>query len=154
MNRPMKRKPEERSGAESFLYQAWDAHEQVTRDLERLARLEAIATRTTAVLREDRVQTTARNDVMEQAIQEMEEAKQELKCHEEKEVRAFLEIHHLIERVEHETMRQILEKRYLRYMNWPAIAGELSFNNSWIRRLHHQALRQVEILLDQEDRRA
>ena len=154
MNRPMKRRPEERSGAESFLYQAWDAHEQVTRDLERLARLEAIATRTTAALRQDRVQTTARNDVMEQAVLEAEEARQELKRHEEKEIEAALDIQHLIEQVEHETMRQILEKRYLRYMKWPAIAGELSFSNSWLRRLHHQALRQVEILLDQEDRRA
>ena len=154
MNRTMIRKPEERTAAEAFLCRAWDLHEQVTRNLEKLARLETIATRCTAHLQQDRVQISPRNDFLEQAVLEMDEVRLELKNHEEQEIEAALEIQHMIELVDHENMRKILDRRYLRYMKWADITKELSFNNSWIRRLHHQALVKVGSLLDQENRLA
>lgn len=57
----------------------------------------------------------------------------------------------ILENLEDERFRQILEYRYLNYWSWEKMAGELNYDLSWLHRLHKKALDAFEEELKKEE---
>lgn len=57
----------------------------------------------------------------------------------------YIEIDRAIHSVEDDTMREVLERRYLLYQKWEQIAQEMHKDIRWIYRLHGRALDCIKI---------
>jgi hypothetical protein len=57
----------------------------------------------------------------------------------------YIEIDRAIHSVEDDTMREVLERRYLLYQKWEQVADEMHKDIRWIYRLHGRALDCIKI---------
>lgn len=116
---------------------------------EKIQRLKALAERTTKTFSDTgNVQTSFKNDVLEDSVIKMNELQKELNT----EVKEMLEIQEDIERMinnlKNNNYCEILYKRYVYEYTWEKIAVDMSFSMQWVQTLHGRALQEIQKELD------
>lgn len=123
---------------------------EIETGLEELAQLEALATKTTAVLGGERVQSSGSQDKMADCVVKIAERKIQLNKDIDKLIDLKAEARELICVACDDDCTKLLHKRYLQKKTWEKIAVEMDFTFRWVSSgLHHRALGQLQKVLDE-----
>ena len=123
---------------------------QINNDIDEIAQLEALATKTTSVLGGERVQASVSQDKMADCVVRITALKARLSD----EILAMLQYKNVARKVINEACDadccSLLHKRYFLNRKWEEIAVEMGFTYQWVSGgLHQRALSQVQRLLDE-----
>lgn len=119
---------------------------------EKIQRLKALAERTTKTFSDTgNVQTSYKNDVLEDSVIKIMELQKELNV----EVKEMLEVQENIEKMinnlKNNNYCEILYKRYVYKYTWEKIAVEMNYNITWVQVLHGRALAEIQKVLDKKE---
>lgn len=128
--------------AKEFLQQVFIAYQEADSKLEQIARLQALATRTTTVLRSTPCGNgTSLTSRVEQAIIAIEGQNDKLAD----EIKHFLQVRdtvaEAIAKVHDDSERRILEYRYLAFKSWKEISHSMKISIRYAYMLHERALK-------------
>lgn len=126
--------------AKEFLQQAYYAQQEVEFKLEEIARLESLATRTTATLKSTPSGSNAATSKIETAVAKMEEQRNRLAEEVTELLKITDEVADAINKVQNYAEKQILKYRYLRFYDWKQISILMKMSSRQLYRLHSQAL--------------
>lgn len=126
--------------AKEFLQQAYYAQQEVDFKLEEIARLESLATRTTATLKSTPSGSNVATSKIETAIAKMEEQRNRLAEEVTELLKITEEVADAINKVQNYAEKQILKYRYLRFYDWKQISILMKMSSRQLYRLHSQAL--------------
>lgn len=124
---------------------------KINADIEELAQLEALATKTTSAIGGERVQTSGSQEKMADCITKIVDMQNQIT----KEIDKFIEFKDearklICDACDPECI-SLLHKRYIMYKKWEEIAVEMDFTYQWVSGgLHQRALSQVQIKLDKK----
>ena len=138
--------------AKEFLSRARLLEMQVQSKLMQVESLKSLANRMTSVYGMAPVSHTRDTTQMQSTVIRIMEAEEELNRKIDELVDTKLEIGLVIDQVEDDQLRVILEKRYLSYLPFARIAADLHYCIRWLRKMHHLALEEVQQILDQRER--
>lgn len=127
--------------AKDFLQQAFVAHKEIEVQLERLTTWQALATRTTTVIRTAPGGNHAFGSRIENAVIKMQELTDSLANEVVRLIEVTKKISAAIAQVPNPNERAVLEFRYLCFFSWPQIAAVMKMGNTTIFRLHRSALK-------------
>lgn len=136
--------------AKTYLLKIKTMDAKINADIEELAQLEALATKTTSVLGGDRVQASGSQQKMADCVAKIIETKDRI----EKEIDTFIdykrEARYLIFASCDADTVSLLNKRYFQGLSWEQIAVEMNYTYKWVSGgLHQRALSQVQKALDE-----
>ena len=122
---------------------------KINSDIEELASLEALATKTTAVLGDERVQSSGSQQKMADCVAKIVDMKEQIN----KEIDDFInykkEARCLLTVCDADCI-SLLHKRYFQFKTWEQIAVEMDFTYKWTSGgLHQRALSQIQKALDE-----
>ena len=137
--------------AREFLGQVRYLDLQVQSKLHQIEALKSLACRVTTVYSAEPVMHTRNVSGMEDVILRIMEAEDALNAKIDELVSAKLRIGIVINRVEDDVLRLILEKKYLEFETLDRIGGTLNFSSRYMRKLHGRALDEVQQILDEEE---
>jgi hypothetical protein len=124
---------------------------KINSNIEELAQLEALATKTTSVLGDERVQASGSQDKMADCVVKIADLQTELN----KQIDEYIEFKNQARDVINECDADcltLLKKRYFFYKKWEEIAVEMNFTYQWVSDgLHQRALSQVQRVLDDKE---
>lgn len=126
--------------AKEFLQQAYYAQQEVEFKLEEIARLECLATRTTATLKSTPSGSNAATSKIETAVAKMEDQRTRLAEEVTELLKITEEVADAINKVQNYAEKQILKYRYLRFYDWKQISILMKMSSRQLYRLHSQAL--------------
>lgn len=126
---------------------------KINNDIEELASLQALATKTTSTLGGNRVQASNGQQKMADCVIKIAELKKNIDV----EIDAYVEYKDEMKRFIHEACDadccRLLYLRYFRFETWETIAEEMKFSYQWVAgKLHKRALRQVQEKLNAVDK--
>lgn len=110
-----------------------------------IAELEALVTKVSTVLNPVKVQTSIENHRMEDTIIKMHEYQEELDNDIKNLIQLKLEIKKIIDTVQEDELRIVLELRYLSSMRWEDIAVRMNYSIDHVFYLHRRALKLVKL---------
>lgn len=110
-----------------------------------IAELEALVTKVSTVLNPVKVQTSIENHRMEDTIIKMHEYQEELDNDIKNLIQLKLEIKKIIDTVQEDELRIVLELRYLSSMRWEDIAARMNYSIDHVFYLHRRALKLVKL---------
>lgn len=124
---------------------------QIDADILEIARLEALATKTTAVMGGERVQSSGSQEKMADCVVKIADAKNKL----DSEIQNFLDYkdkaRELIAEACDADCCSLLHKRYFLNLTWEQIAVHLNYTYQWVSGgLHQKALAQLQKALDEK----
>ena len=131
--------------ARKYLGQAYRLDDRINNKLGQLAMLRTLATHVTSTLNEVSVQTSHNNSKMEDTILKIYEQEREIDDDIDRLVDLKAEISRVIGEVETIEYKVILEKRYLLFETWEAIAVDLGYSVDYIFKMHRNALDEVKV---------
>ena len=122
---------------------------KINSDIEELAQLEALATKTTSVLGGERVQSSGSQQKMADCVTKIVELQEAIN----KEIDAFVDYKEqarkLLSNCDADCIN-LLYKRYFQFKTWEVIAVEMNFTYKWVcGGLHQRALSQYQKGLDE-----
>ena len=136
--------------AKNYLMQIKNMDARINTDLEELAALEALATKTTSVLGGERVQSSGSQQKMADAVSKIIEMKEKINSEIDRFVNFKAEAKNLIFSVCDSDCIDLLYKRYFLNKKWEEIAVEMNYTFKWVSGgLHQRALSQVQKVLDE-----
>lgn len=136
--------------AKNYLMQIKNMDVKINTDLEELAALEALATKTTSVIGDERVQSSGSQQKMADAVTKIVELKEKINSEIDRFVGFKAEAKNLIFSVCDGDCIDLLYKRYFLDKKWEEIALEMNFTYQWVSGgLHQRALSQVQKALDE-----
>ena len=135
-----------------YLEQIKTMDAKINSDIEELAQLEALATKTTSVLGDERVQSSGSQQKMADCVAKIVEMKEQIN----QEIDAYIEYkkdaRNVICACDADCLT-LIHKRYFQFKTWERIAVEMNFTYQWVSGgLHHRALSQVQKALDEGNR--
>lgn len=117
----------------------------INEDIEELERLNALATKTTTVLGDERVQSSGSKSRLEDWAIKIACMKDDINKDIDRLLDMKKEIHELIRKSCDAECMTILFKRYFEYKKWEQIALEMGFTYQYVSgKLHRRALKQFE----------
>ena len=124
---------------------------QIDADILEIARLEALATKTTAVMGGERVQSSGSQEKMADCVVKIADMKDKLN----KEIHDFLDYKDKARKLIAEACDadccRLLHKRYFLDNTWEQIAVQLNYTYQWVSGgLHQKALAQLQKALDEK----
>ena len=131
--------------AKDFLQQAFVAHKEIEVQLERLTTWQALATRTTTVIRTAPGGNHAFGSRIENAVIKMQELTDSLADEIARLIEVTKKISAAIAQVPNE--RAVLEFRYLCFFSWPQIAAVMKMGIATVFRLHSSALKNFRAVI-------
>lgn len=135
----------QQTAAKNYLMRAYRVDQRIENKLERIALLNDLATKAT-VTYSDMPGSPNRNiHKMEDVIVKIIDIKTEIHADMLELVDLKKEIMDSIKKVEDPELQLILELRYMSYMGWEKIAGELGYGIDNVFKLHRKALDFVEV---------
>lgn len=134
--------------AKEYLSQARNLKNRISCKLQRLEELNDLATRCTAVMSGMPHSHGNSTSTMADTIDKIIDLQNEISGDMNGMLNMQKEIADVIQQVENKDQQAVLEKRYLCYQTWECIATDMSFDESWVYRLHSKALNSVQNLLD------
>lgn len=123
---------------------------KINNDIEELASLQALATKTTSALGGNRVQVSNGRQKMADCVIKIAELKKDIN----QEIDVYVEYKDQVRRFIHEACdadcSRLLYLRYFRFETWEVIAEEMKYSREWItKKLHKKAITQVQAKLDE-----
>lgn len=137
--------------AKEYLERIKTLDAKINSDIEELAQLEALATKTTSVLGGERVQSSGSQQKMADCVAKIVEMKEQINA----EIDAYIdfkkEARNVICACDADCLT-LVHKRYFQFKTWERIAVEMNFTYQWVSGgLHQRALSQVQRVLDERD---
>lgn len=137
--------------AQCYLEQIKTLDAKINSDIEELAQLEALATKTTSVLGGERVQSSGSQQKMADCVAKIVEMKMQIEAEIDKYIDFKKEARCIIWECDADCMT-LLHKRYFLFRSWKRIAAEMGKSKQWVSDdLHKKALSQVQRILDERD---
>ncbi len=136
--------------ARTYLSRAYCIERQIQSKQEQIAALNSLACRVTAPVGTEVVKGTRNTTAMQDAVERILEAEEELNRKIDELISMKMEIAGTIERVEDVTLQLLLEKRYLSFLPWEQIAMDLHYSGRWLQVKHNEALEAVQRILDNQ----
>ena len=133
--------------AKEYLAQAGRLDHRINAKLDMLAALKDMATRTTSVMSEDIVSHTRNVHSLQDVIAKIIDTQEEINAEIDRLVDLKREVTDVIRQVRDPSCQVVLEYRYLCYRSWEEIAEDMKLNVRSVYRLHGQALREVDAVL-------
>lgn len=122
---------------------------KINTDIEDLASLEALATKTTSSLVDDKVQSSGSQQKMADCVEKIIEMKDQINAEIDRLIDRKNEARQLLTACDAECM-ELLHKRYFMFKTWEQIAVEMNFTYQWVSGgLHKKALSQFQRALNE-----
>ena len=132
--------------AKEFLKQVFNAYQDADSKLEQMARLQALATRTTTVIHSTPVGNgSGLSSRVEQAIVAMAEQSGRLADEIQRLLDVREEVASAIEKVADPAERRVLEYRYLAFLSWKEISHSMKMALRSVYKLHERALENFSV---------
>lgn len=117
--------------------------------MEELAQLEALATKTSVAMGDERIQSSGSQQKMADCVVKIADAKNEINKEVEELTRCKNEAMQILSNCDAECIA-ILHKRYFQFKTWEQIAAEMGFTYKWVSGgLHQKALAQFQKTMDE-----
>ena len=131
--------------AKEYLSQALLLDHRIDSKIEQIASLNALATKCTSAITGMPHNPSPSQSTMADAICKIVDLQELLK----KDLSALVdlkrEIMGVINGIENDEYKTVLEKRYLCFLSWEQIALDMGYEMSWLYRLHQRALEKVVV---------
>ena len=137
--------------AKEYLQQAYLMELQVQSKLQQIEALRSAAEGLNRCIAAERVTHSKNVTAMQDTVQKIIEAEEELNGEIDRLVDLKREIRGTIGQVKNVVYRLILEKRHLSFLKWEEIACDLGYTARWCQIRHREALRVVQKLLEKEE---
>ena len=122
---------------------------RINSDIENLAALEAMATKTTSVMGGERVQASGSQQKMADCVVKIVDLKDQINKQIDNLIDRKKEARYLLAECDADCIN-LLHKRYFMYETWEQIAVEMNFTYQWVSGgLHRKALSQFQKALDE-----
>ena len=122
---------------------------KINADLEELASLETLATKTTSVLGGEMVQSSGSQQKMADSVAKIVDLREQINAEIDRFIDYKQEARELISDCEAECIT-LISKRYFQFKTWESIAVDMNFTYQWVSGgLHQKALAQVQKALDE-----
>lgn len=129
--------------AKEFLNRAFFINQRITSKIEQLNNLNALATKVTTTYSQAPASGSRNNHKMEDVIIKLVDMQNSINADIDKLLDIKAEIMGVINSVESNEYRTILEMRYLCFKTWEEIAAEMNYGVRYIHILHSKALRML-----------
>jgi hypothetical protein len=138
--------------AKEYLRQIKTMDAKINTDIEELASLEALATKTTSVLGDERVQSSGSQQKMADAVVKIADLRNSIN----EQIDRFIDFKEEVKNLLFESCDSecisLLYKRYFQDKKWEEIAVEMKYTFKWVSGgLHQRALSQVQKALDAKE---
>ena len=131
--------------AKEYLSQALHLDHRIDSKIEQIASLNALATKCTSAITGMPRNPSPSQSTMADAVCKIIDLQELLK----KDLSALVdlkrEIMGVINGIENDEYKTVLEKRYLCFLSWEQIAVDMGYEMSWLYRLHQRALEKVVV---------
>ena len=136
--------------AKEYLNQVYLLDLQIQNKVDQVARMRARVVDVRRALGTDRVQNNGPVSTMEDSVIRILEEEAEINREIDRLVDLKKEIRETIGQVGDVIQRMILEKRHLNFEKWEAIQVEMKLSRSWVYKMYHLALAEVQQILDRD----
>lgn len=136
--------------AKEYLNQVYLLDLQIQNKVDQVARMRARVVDVRRALGADRVQNNGPVSTMEDSVIRILEEEAEINREIDRLVDLKKEIREIIGQVGDVIQRMILEKRHLNFEKWEAIQVEMKLSRSWVYKMYHLALAEVQQILDRD----
>ena len=136
--------------AKEYLNQVYLLDLQIQNKVDQVARMRARVVDVRRELGADRVQNNGPVSTMEDSVIRILEEEAEINREIDRLVDLKKEIRETIGQVGDVIQRMILEKRHLNFEKWEAIQVEMKLSRSWVYKMYHLALAEVQQILDRD----
>jgi exoribonuclease II len=136
--------------AKEYLNQVYLLDLQIQNKVDQVARMRARVVDVRRALGVDRVQNNGPVSTMEDSVIRILEEEAEINREIDRLVDLKKEIRETIGQVGDVIQRMILEKRHLNFEKWEAIQVEMKLSRSWVYKMYHLALAEVQQILDRD----
>lgn len=140
--------------ATEYLGQAYRLDQRINSKLQQVESLRSLTRKVTASYDGETVFHTRNVTSLEDTIFRLMEAEEELNRQIDELVVLKMDISRMINRVRNESLRLILEKRYLCFLQWDQIAAEMHYSRRWVLKRHARAVEVVDKLMAERDGQA
>ena len=136
-----------------YLNQIKKMDAKINNDIEELASLQALATKTTSALGGNKVHASGSQQKMADCVIRIAELKKDI----DREIDTYVEYKDEVRKFIHEACDadccRLLYLRYFQFETWETISEEMNYTREWtIKRLHKRGLEQVQIKLDEKNK--
>lgn len=138
--------------AKEFLSRAYLLELQIQTMMQQIEKLRALASRVSGGIRKDVVKHDRKTTGMEDTVLKIVEEEEKLTQKIDELVEIKREIREVLDRVEDQSQRLILEKRYLLFQDWETIRFDFDHVRSWTIYKHRAALKTVQQILDEREK--
>lgn len=138
--------------AKEFLSRAYLLELQIQTMMQQIEKLRALASRVSGGIRKDVVKHDRKTTGMEDTVLKIVEEEEKLTLKIDELVNIKREIREVLDRVEDQSQRLILEKRYLLFQDWETIRIDFDHVRSWTVYKHRAALKTVQQILDEREK--
>ena len=136
--------------AKEYLGQLLRYEKMINNKLSELYQLKAMSSSISVAMDSERVQTSVRNDKIPNAIVRIEEKQAEINSIVEDYVNAKDKIIRDIEKLTDSNQYDVLFKRYVEHKTFEVIATDLNYSWRQIIRIHGEALREFEKIINNQ----
>ena len=140
--------------ATEYLGQAYRLDQRINSKLQQVESLRSLTRKVTASYDGETVFHTRNVTSLEDTIFRLMEAEEELNRQIDELVVLKMDISRMINRVRNESLRLILEKRYLCFLQWDQIAAEMHYSRRWVLKRHARAVEVVDKLMTEREGQA
>ena len=140
--------------AKEYLSQAMYIDQRINSKLQQVESLRSLTRKVTASYDGETVFHTRNVTSLEDTIFRLMEAEEELNRQIDELVVLKMDISRMINRVRNESLRLILEKRYLCFLQWDQIAAEMHYSRRWVLKRHARAVEVVDKLMAESEGQA
>ena len=137
--------------ATEYLGQAYRLDQRINSKLQQVESLRSLTRKVTASYDGETVFHTRNVTSLEDTIFRLMEAEEELNRQIDELVVLKMDISRMINRVRNESLRLILEKRYLCFLQWDQIAAEMHYSRRWVLKRHARAVEVVDKLMAERE---
>ena len=137
--------------AKEYLGQAYRLDQRINSKLQQVESLRSLTRKVTASYDGETVFHTRNVTSLEDTIFRLMEAEEELNRQIDELVVLKMDISRTINRVRNESLRLILEKRYLCFLQWDQIAAEMHYSRRWVLKRHARAVEVVDKLMAERE---
>ena len=109
--------------------------------LEKIEETRELALRVNQALRPDHVQGGSRKNIVEEAAIKVADLTIQLEKQVDEYKKLQKNVMELINAVSDDTQRKVLELRYIHFMKWEKICDLLSYDRTWISRIHNRGIK-------------
>lgn len=135
--------------AKEFFQQIRNIDQQIDTKCEHLERLKSLSTKITSTMKEDVVKSSGSGRTMENSVEKIIELQAEINEEIDRYIDLKKEAILIIEKLENEKHRRILEERYLLGKTFEQISVDMDYSYFGICKLHGSALNAADVVIQQ-----